>query len=464
MRIYVRRIPHLYDFRSVNFFFMNVGLMIVVIVILVIMSGFFSATETAFSSLNRIRVKSQADAGDKKAKLIMSLADRYDELLSSILVGNNIVNISCTSVATVLFTYCIGANAGPTVSTVVMTVLVLIFGEITPKSLAKEQPERFAAFSAPIMSALLKILLPISKLFMLIKNGISKLLPHNSAQERAITEDELMTYVDEAEDDGGIDEHESALIRSAIEFHDRDVEEILTPRVDISALEDTATAEEIARVYDETGYSRLPVYHDSIDNIIGVLHERDFYSSQAKGDFDLSRELGRVLYVQGGLKISALMRRLQLEKLHMAIVLDEFGGTLGLVTLEDVIEELVGEIWDEHDEVIEFFMPQADGSTLVNAGANLDDLFEHFDWGKVPDETDSVTAGGWAMEQLGCIPQAGSEFDFGGSHITVTKADKRHVLELKIEPRADESEGDETSQHEDDSDDEHSDDDMPLAN
>ena len=411
---------------------MNVGLMITAIVILIVMSAYFSATETAFSSLNRIRVKSQADAGDKKSQLIISLADRYDELLSSILVGNNIVNISCTSIATVLFTYFIG-NGGATVSTVVMTILVLTFGEITPKSLAKENPERFAAFSAPIMAVLMKILLPISKLFMLIKSGISKLFPHRDGQERAITEDELMTYVDEAEDDGGIDEHESALIRNAIEFHDRDVSEILTPRVDISAIEDTATPEEIARIYDETGYSRLPVYQDSIDNIIGVLHERDFYSSQVKGNFELSRELGRVLYVQGGLKISALMRRLQLEKLHMAIVLDEFGGTLGLVTLEDVIEELVGEIWDEHDEVIEFFMPQEDGSTLVNAGANLEDLFEHFDWGDVPEDTDSVTAGGWAIEQFGFIPQAGSAFIFDSSRITVTKADKRHVLELKVE-------------------------------
>ena len=237
---------------------MNVGLMITAIVILIVMSAYFSATETAFSSLNRIRVKSQADAGDKKSQLIISLADRYDELLSSILVGNNIVNISCTSIATVLFTYFIG-NGGATVSTVVMTILVLTFGEITPKSLAKENPERFAAFSAPIMAVLMKILLPISKLFMLIKSGISKLFPHRDGQERAITEDELMTYVDEAEDDGGIDEHESALIRNAIEFHDRDVSEILTPRVDISAIEDTATPEEIARIYDETGYSRLPV-------------------------------------------------------------------------------------------------------------------------------------------------------------------------------------------------------------
>lgn len=418
--------------RSVNFSFMNVGLMITAIVILIVMSAYFSATETAFSSLNRIRIKSQADAGDKKSQLIISLSDRYDELLSSILVGNNIVNISCTSIATVLFTRIIG-NAGATVSTIVMTILVLTFGEITPKSLAKENPERFAAFSAPIMAVLMKILLPISKLFMLIKSGISKLFPHRESQERAITEDELMTYVDEAEDDGGIDEHESALIRNAIEFHDRDVSEILTPRVDISAIQDTATSEEIARIYDETGYSRLPVYQDSIDNIIGVLHERDFYSSQVKGDFELSRELGRVLYVQGGLKISALMRRLQLEKLHMAIVLDEFGGTLGLVTLEDVIEELVGEIWDEHDEVIEFFLPQEDGSTLVNASANLEDLFEHFEWGDVPEDTDSVTAGGWAIEQLGFIPQDGSAFTFDSSRITVTKADKRHVLELKVE-------------------------------
>ena len=414
---------------------MNVGLMIVVIVLLIVMSGFFSATETAFSSLNRIRVKSQADAGDKRSKLIMSLADNYDGLLSSILVGNNIVNISCTSVATVLFTYCVGEGAGPTVSTIVMTVLVLIFGEITPKSMAKEQPERFAAFSAPIMSVLMKVLLPISKLFMLIKSGLSRLMPHSNAQERAITEDELMTYVDEAEDDGGIDEHESALIRSAIEFHDRDVEEILTPRVDISALEDTATVEEIARIYDETGYSRLPVYHDSIDNIVGVLHERDFYSHLAKGDFDLNRELGRVLYVQGGLKISALMRRLQLEKLHMAIVLDEFGGTLGLVTLEDVIEELVGEIWDESDEITWTCRSAGAGVFEATGDCACMDLFDAMgfdDYDK--DDFRHKNVGAWALEHFDRMPQKGEGFGAfdGAMRVKIDQLDHARIKKLTI--------------------------------
>ena len=418
---------------------MNTGLQILILALLLLMSSFFSATETAFLSINRIRLKSLAENGNRRARLTLSLAERYDELLTAILIGNNLVNIASASLATVLFTQYWG-DAGVTLSTVVMTVLVLIFGEVTPKSLAKERPEQFAAFAAPVMSVLTRVLLPFSYLFLALKKGLHKLIPQVDDQERAITEDELMTYVDEAEDDGGIDEHESALIRSAIEFHDRDVEEILTPRVDISAIEDTASVEEIARVYDETGYSRLPVYHGSIDNVVGVLHERDFYSSQIKGEFVLANEVGRVLYVQGGLKISALMRRLQLEKLHMAIVLDEFGGTLGLVTLEDVIEELVGEIWDEHDEVIEFFLPQPDGSTLVNAGANIDDMFEYFDWGKVPDDIDAVTASGWAIDNLGFIPQSGSEFDYNGRHVTVTKDDRRHVLELKIDAPAHEDE------------------------
>lgn len=414
---------------------MSVGIQIIALIILLMLSAYFSATETAFSSINRIRLKSQADNGDNKARRILALADRYDELLMAILVGNNLVNIAAASLATLMFTQQFG-EASVTISTIVMTILVLVFGEVTPKSLAKENPERFARFSEPYMSVLVKVLIPVSRAFSLIKKAAGKLMPHSGAEESAITEDELMTYVDEAEDDGGIDEHEGALIRSAIEFHDRDVEEILTPRVDITAIEDDATVEEIARVYEETGYSRLPVYHGTIDNIVGVLHERDFYSSQIKGEFNLADETGAVLYVQGGLKISALMRRLQLEKLHMAIVLDEFGGTLGLVTLEDVIEELVGEIWDEHDEVIEFFMPQSDGSTLVNAGANLADMFEHFDFGKIPESVDAVTASGWAIEQLGYIPQVGKSFDYSGYHVEITKADKRHVLELRFAPIA----------------------------
>ncbi|MGI6184573.1 MAG: HlyC/CorC family transporter [Candidatus Fimadaptatus sp.] len=440
---------------------MNIGLQIVILALLIMMSAFFSATETAFMSANRVRLKSLSENGSKKAAKALALSEHYDELLTAILVGNNLVNIGSASLATVLFTQCLG-DAGVTVSTVVMTILVLIFGEVCPKSLAKERPEQFSMFAAPVMAVLTKLLLPVSYLFILLKRALHKLMPQGDEQERAITEDELMTYVDEAEDDGGIDEHESALIRSAIEFHDRDVEEILTPRVDISAISDEDTIDEIAQVYDETGYSRLPVYHGSIDNIVGVLHERDFYSSQAKGEFVLEKELGQVLYVQGGLKISALMRRLQLEKLHMAIVLDEFGGTLGLVTLEDVIEELVGEIWDEHDEVIEFFMPQEDGSTLVNAGANLDDLFEYFDWGKAPDDIDAVTASGWAIENLGFIPQPGDNFTYRDRSVTITQADKRHVLELSvsapIQPAADDDGDGNGRGRSDDSDD------LPIAN
>lgn len=424
------------------FYPMGTVLQILVLILLIAMSSYFSASETAFMSVNRARLKTLSDDGDKKSSRILRLIDSFDDLLMAILVGNNIVNIASTAIATVLFTRLIG-DMGATVSTVVMTVLVLIFGEVLPKSFAKEMPEKIAGFSAPFMSALTRLLQPVSRAFGKLKEFLHSRFPANADAEPSITEDELMTYVDEAEDDGGIDEHESALIRSAIEFHDRDVEEILTPRVEIYAIEDTATVDEIAAIYDETNYSRLPVYHKSIDNIIGVLHERDFYSKRLKGEFDLQKDLGSVVYVQGGLKISSLMRRLQLEKLHMAVVLDEFGGTLGIVTLEDVIEELVGEIWDEHDEVVEFFHKQGDGSTTVDAGANLNDMFEYFGWGEVPDTVDAVTASGWAIEKFGYIPKVGDALDDNGYHVVVTRADKRHILELKFEPAAAESNEDE---------------------
>ena len=411
---------------------MGTVLQITVLLLLIAFSAYFSASETAFMSVNRARLSARAEDGDRRAARVLRLIDKFDRLLMTLLVGNNIVNITSTTIATLLFTRLMG-DSGATVSTVVMTLLVLIFGEIMPKSLAKEQPEKLATASAPFMSLLSRLLAPITAVFGKLNDSLHALIPQEETPDAAITEDELMSYVDEAEGDGGIDSRESELIRSAIEFHDRNVEDILTPRVDIYAIEDTATVDEIAAVYEETNYSRLPVYHKTIDNITGVLHERDFYSRRLKGDFDLQRDTGAVIYVQGGLKISELMRQLQLEKLHMAVVLDEFGGTLGIVTLEDVIEELVGEIWDEHDEVIEFFHTQPDGSTLVDAGANLQDLYDHFDFGDVPDEVDAVTASGWAIERFGYIPAPDDSFEFDGYKVTVTEADKRHIIALRFE-------------------------------
>ena len=402
--------------------------MIAAILLMIVMSAYFSATETAFSSLNRVRLKSKADAGDSRAALALSMAEDYDRLLSTILIGNNIVNITATTIATVLFTKLMGAY-GPTASTIVLTVVVLIFGEISPKSLAKESPERFAMFSAPILRIFLTILRPLNFLFAQWKRLLNLLF--HKAEDEGITEEELITMVDQAEDEGGLDQHESELIRSAIEFNDMEVDEILTPRVDIVSVEDTDTMDEIAHVFAENGYSRLPVYHESIDNIIGVIHEKDFHAARYHGQNDVSAIISNVLYTTGNTKISELLRILQREKAHMVIVVDEYGGTEGLVTLEDIVEELVGEIWDEHDEVVEEIHKESDGSYLISCTADLSDLFDLF---SLKGECEANSISGWVLEQLGRIPQEGDQFQADGLAVTVTKMDHRRIMEIRVVP------------------------------
>ena len=402
--------------------------MLVALVALVAMSGYFSATETAFTSLNRIRLKNKADNGDRRAARTLELAEDYDRLLSSILIGNNIVNNVATTIGAVLFIHLIDNVTGPTVSAIVLTVVILIFGEVSPKSLAKESPERFAMFATPLLGVLRTVLTPLNFLFTQWKRLLSKVF--RKSADGGITEEELVTLVDQAESEGGLDQHESRLIRAAIEFHDLEVEEILTPRVDIVAVEDTDSMEEIAKIFAENGYSRLPVYHEDIDNIIGVIHEKDFHAARYRGLTSVKEMLGPMLYTTGNTKISELLRILQREKAHMVIVVDEYGGTEGLVTLEDIVEELVGEIWDEHDEVIEEFKKQEDDSYLISCSADLTDLFDLF---KIKGECDSNTISGWVMEQIGRVPEEGDRFVSDGLDVTVTKVDHRRVLEIRVE-------------------------------
>ena len=400
--------------------------MIAALVILVILSAFFSATETAFTSLNRIRLKSRADSGNKRAALTLRIAEDYDKLLSTNLIGNNIVNISASTVGTVLFTK-LFLDYGPLVSTVVLTVVILVFGEISPKSMAKENAEAFAMFAAPIMRVLMTVLAPVNYLFAQWKKLLSRIF--RKSEEEGITEEELITMVDQAENEGGLDQHEGQLIRSAIEFNDLEVEEILTPRVDIVAAEDTATMDEIAAIFAENGYSRLPIYHDTIDNIIGVIHEKDFHAARYHGQEDVSAIVSNVLYTTGSTKISDLLRILQRAKAHMVIVVDEYGGTEGLCTLEDIVEELVGEIWDEHDEVIEEFKKQSDGSYLISCNANLTDLYDLF---PIKGERDCTTVSGWVMEEIGRVPEEGDHFVYENLDVTVTRVDHRRVLEIRV--------------------------------
>lgn len=399
---------------------------ILILALLILGSAYFSATETAFSALNKIRIKNLANDGDKRAKLTLELSENYDKLLSTILIGNNIVNITATSVATVLFVKYMG-DIGATVSTAVMTVLVLIFGEISPKSLAKESPESFAMFSAPILRVMLTILSPLNFLFMLWKKLLSKIF--KVKEDRGITEEELITIVEEAAQDGGIDVQEGELIRSAIEFDDIEVVDVLTPRIDIEAVPDTADEKEVKEVFKRSGYSRLPVYEGSTDNIIGVINQKDFYN---RDDSESVKSIIKpVIVTTESTKISKLLKLLQKQKSHMAVVTDEYGGTLGIVTMEDIIEELVGEIWDEHDEIINEFEQIEENKYRIVCSANLTKMLKLFD---KDEEFDMSTVSGWVIFEFGgIIPNEGDSFDYENLHVVVTKTDKRRVLEVIVE-------------------------------
>ena len=400
---------------------------LIIIILCIVMSGYFSATETAFSSLNRIRVKNMAEKGNKKANLVLKLSDNYDSMLSTILIGNNIVNILMASLATVLFVKLCGNDAGPSVSTAVTTVVVLIFGEVTPKSIAKEMPEKFAMFYAPILNLLVIILTPFNFLFKQWKKLLSLIIKTDDS--RSITEEELLTIVEEAQQEGGIDEQESTLIRSAIEFSELEANDILTPRIDITGVSVDASKEEIAAVFAETAYSRLPLYKESIDHIVGIIYQKDFHNYVYHTDEDISSIIRPALFITKSKKIDELLKELQQKKSHIAVVLDEYGGTVGLVTLEDILEELVGEIWDEHDEVTNEIEKVSDSEYLVLGSTNIETLLELL--GKEQD-LDVLTVSGWVMEMLGRIPSEGDSFEFQNLTVSVLEMDDKRVEKVKI--------------------------------
>ena len=406
---------------------------LVIIIICIIMSAYFSATETAFSSLNRIRIKNMSEKGNKRAQLVLRLSENYDSVLSSILIGNNIVNIASASLATVLFVDLLGAEAGPSVSTAVTTVVILIFGEVSPKSIAKESPEAFAMFSAPILNMLVILLTPFNFLFKQWKKLLSLLI--NSSDDDGITEEELLSIVEEAEQDGGINKQESMLIRSAIEFTEQEAIDILTPRIDITAVPVTATKEEIAAVFAETAYSRIPLYEDSIDHIVGIIYQKDFHNYVYHTEKPVSDIIRPALFVPKSKKISILLKELQQKKLHIAVVLDEFGGTIGIITLEDILEELVGEIWDEHDEVSQDIEQKSENECIILGNANVDKLFETLEMDATEDDLQTITVNGWIMNHLGRIPAKNDTLEYKGYRFTVMemvqkRVEKIHVIKL----------------------------------
>lgn len=395
-----------------------------------VLSAYFSATETAFSSANSTRLKTLAEKGSKKAKLACELLEHYDKLLSTILIGNNIVNILMASIGTVLFVRHYG-DVGATISTIVVTVVVLVFGEISPKSVAKDCAERFAMFSAPILQVFLFVLTPLNFLFSLWKKLLAKVFRLNG--ESKMSQEELLMLVDEVQQDGSIDKNEGELLKNAIDFSEQQAQDILIHRVDLAALPITASKEEVAALFTETKYSRLLIYQDSIDHILGTVHQKDFYVGCGITEKPLEEIIVPPLFVLENEPISRLLKTLQKAKTHVAVVVDEYGGTCGIVTMEDILEELVGEIWDEHDEIEVFIRKTGTNTFLVDAGMDFDEFAAYF---RLKTDSEMTSVSGWVMEQFGRVPESGERISAGPLDVLVTKVDNHRIEEIQITQHA----------------------------
>ena len=399
---------------------------IVIMAVCLALSAYCSATETAFSSANTTRLRTLAEKGSGNAALALKLLEQYDRLLSTILIGNNIVNIATASIGTVLFVRHYG-DAGATISTVVVTVVVLIFGEISPKSIAKDCAEKCAMLSAPILRVLIWVLMPLNLLFSLWKKLLAKVFRLNT--DSKMSQEELLMLVDEVQQDGSIDRDEGELLKNAIGFSEQEAQDILIHRVDLAALPVTASKEEVAALFTQTKYSRLLIYQDSIDHILGTVHQKDFYVGCGVTDQPLSDIISPPVFALENEPIRALLKKLQQAKTHVAVVVDEYGGTCGIVTMEDILEELVGEIWDEHDEEEVFLRKIAPDTWLVDAGMDFDDFAEFF---QLKTDSEMVSVSGWVMEQFGRVPEAGDSFVFESLTVRVTRVENHRIEEILV--------------------------------
>ena len=414
----------------------------ITIFVLVLLSSFFSAAETAYSSITRVRFKTMAESKNRRMLWAAALGENFDKLITTILIGNNIVNIGAATLATLLCTRLIeDTNLAGTISTISITVIVLFIGEVAPKTLAKRNPEPFALFAAPVVLFLYYLFYPINWILGLWQKLLIKIFKNKG--DTAITDEVLLTYVDEAADSGEIDQEESELIKSAIEFDDLTVEDALTPRVDIEAIEVTTSADKVLEKFKETGYSRLPVYKGSIDNIIGILNEKDFFKMYLDGQKKIRNMMSKeVVLVPPSTKLSDLLKRLQKGKMHIAIVISEFGGTMGIITLEDILEELVGEIWDEHDDIEEPVKKLNDEEYEILGQYSVDDFFDLFEIEKDPDDYDSVTVSGFVAEILDRTPQENDTLTFENLFIKVLSIEYNRIAKVyvKVNQKQDEEE------------------------
>ncbi len=400
---------------------------IIAMLVCVLLSAYFSATETAFSSLNKTRIRALAENGNKKASLVLKLSDHYDQLISTILIGNNIVNIAVASIATVLFVNLMGQEIGAPISTIVVTVVVLIFGEITPKSIAKDHPEIFAMFSAPFLQVLIWVLLPLNCFFSKWKKLIGRLF--KVKENSKMSQEELLLLLSEVQEEGCIDEDEGKLLKNAVEFGDLEAQDILTHRVDLEGVDLHASKEEIAHQFETSHYSRLLVFDGTLDKIVGILHQKDFYVGTGITSKDITDIMSAPVFVHQTEKIDDLLQKMRSEKSHIAIVIDEYGGVLGIVTMEDILEELVGEIWDEHDEVEEPIQKSGEHTYLVDCTISLSDFCEFF---HIKTDSDSISLGGWIMEQMERIPREGDSFQYDHLTVSIAKTSEHRIVSASV--------------------------------
>ncbi len=415
---------------------MEYALMAAAIALLVVLSAFFSSMETAANSVSRARLQDMQEKEVKGSVKALKILDEYDKTITTLLIGNNIVNIAASSIATVLCTRLIG-DYGAAVSTGVLTLVILTFGEVIPKCYAKENSERLIVRFSAVIYLLMILLTPLSYLFIKL-NGVAVKLSGGISDTPSVTEDELKYIIESIEEEGVLEEAESEMVQSALEFDEKTVAEILTPRVDVVAIDIDDTPEEIRRIIVEERFSRIPVYRDSIDNIIGILHTRDYLEVLSTGETpDISKLLGEAFFVYKTRRLAALLSDLKRKRTHIAIVADEYGGMLGIVTMEDLLEELVGEIWDEDEEEELLCRRIGEGCYEVSGDMALDDLLELFDIPEKEVETTSHSVGGWVTETLGSIPEKGQKLEINGLVMRVLDISEQRINKLIVKRAAD---------------------------
>lgn len=411
---------------------MDDPLIYVLLVVLIALSAFFSSSETAFSSISKVRLKHYEDIGKPGAKKAIYISEHFDDALSAILIGNNIVNIASASIGTAIFTELVGPKWGPGVSTAVMTIIVLIFGEILPKTYAKENADSVALGAARALYGVMKLFKPLVAVFVGLKSLLMKLLGGKDTLP-SVTEEELKYIIEEIEDEGILEQHESELIQSALDFNDITASEILTPRVDVTSVSRSTSVEEVKDIFLSERFSRLPVYDKNVDNIIGIVSSKDFFAAYIENrDFSLSQIVQPVMYVPPKKPIGELLKEFQRDKEQMAVVIDQYGGTLGIITLEDILEELVGEIWDKDDEEQAEYTQVGEGVYLVSGDARLDDMLEEIAPNLPLQDDHAMTVSGWILDKLERLPESGETFEIDGLTVTVQQVQEQRILKIKL--------------------------------